>query len=162
MSEIKKHKPKADAVEYERRLMSIQLWIVERHSYTIIIKQIMDKGWSKSERHAKRMIATARDRWIDQEEEDIKKKKHIKVKQLEHTIRSLKEEYKGTPEGISAIVKVEKEIIKLEGLATPIKIEHTGNDGAPIQVENLSNIDYTKLSSEVLRQIANARIKTVI
>lgn len=162
MSEPKKRKPKADAVEYERRLMSIQSWIVERYAYFVIIKQIMDKGWSQSERHAKRMIAAARDRWVEHEEEDIKKKRQIKVKQLEHTIRSLKEEYKGTPEGISAIVKVEKEIIKLEALATPIKIEHTGNDGAPIQVENISNIDYTKLSSEVLRQIANARIKTII
>lgn len=132
MSEPKKKKPKADAVEYERRLLSIQSWIVERQAYYVIIKQIIDKGWSQTERHAKRMIAAARDRWIDHEDQDLKQKRLIKVKQLEHTIRSLQEKYKGTPEGIRALVAVEKEIIKLDGLAAPIKFEHTGTDGGPI------------------------------
>lgn len=159
MSEDRKKKLRADRQQYEQRLLAIQVWIIESVPSSLIIKQVMDKGWSLSHRHAQRMLTQARERWVEYESDNVKQKRQIKVQQLKQLIRSLQEKYKGTPEGIKAVVAVEKEIIRLEGIAAPIKLEHTGNDGEPIKVEHTSNVDYTKLPTEVLRQIVSARIK---
>ena len=161
MSEPKPKKARADAIEYEQRLIAVQVWVIEGYSASIILKQIMDKGWSLSTRHAQRMLAAARKKWVQDEDDDIKQQRQLKVQQLQHLKRTLGDKYKGTPEGIKAVVAVEKEIIKLMGIAAPVKLEHTGKDGEPIQMETKSNVDYSKLSSEILRDIVNARIKTV-
>lgn len=162
MSEEKKKKARADKQEFEKRLLAVQVWIIESVPSSLIIKQIIDKGWSMSVRHAQRMLTAARHKWVEHESDNITQKRQLKIQQLKQLIRSLQEKYKGTPEGIRAIVAVEKEIIKLEGIAAPLKMEHSGVDGQPIQVENKSNVDYSKLPTDVLKQIVSARIKAAI
>lgn len=125
--------PKTDKLEYEKRLINIQGWIIDGTPSALIIQQILLKQWCKSDRHAKRMLQGARKRWIDYETEDILERRKLKVQQLQFLKRSLQSRYKGTPDGIRAIVAVEKEIIKLDGLAAPVKIEVSGNNGQPIQ-----------------------------
>ncbi|MFA6058957.1 MAG: hypothetical protein WC756_12215 [Taibaiella sp.] len=150
--------PKTDKVEYERRLLTVQGWLIEGSQYALILKNIVDQGWCK-DREAKRMIAKARNKWIDYEDENQEKKKRFKIQELKHLKRSLAAQYKGTPEGIKAILAVEKEIIKLEGLSAVKKIEVAGDDDKPpIQIKHTkSNVDYTKLSKEVLLAIVAAR-----
>lgn len=151
--------PKTGRVETEKRLLMIQSWIVEGVQSSLIIAQILQKEWCKSERHAERMLKAARERWIRHEDEDIVSKRKLKVQELKQLKRSMKEPFKGTPAGIRAIVAIEKEIIKLEGIAMPIKIETTGKDGGPIQTERVDEVDYSQLTDEVLLAIINARKK---
>ena len=133
--------PRADKIEFEKRLFTIQGWIIDGVPAALIIQQVMQRNWSQSTRHAERMLAAARKKWVEFETDDIEQKRKLKVQQLQHLKRSLGEKYKGTPGGIRAIVAVEKEIIKLEGLAAPIKLEHSGIDGEPIQT-NATNLTF--------------------
>ncbi len=41
------------------------------------------------------------------------------------------------------------------------RLEHTGEDGAPIQIEEPGDIDYSKLDDDTLRKIKNAKKKPV-
>ena len=145
-------------VETEQRLLMIQAWIVEGVHPSEIVRQITKREWC-GRRQAERMLSEARERWVRHEEQDITRKRLLKIQELRQQIRNMKDVHKGTPAGIRAIVAVQKEIIKLEGIAMPIKIETTGKDGGPIQHEHKDEIDYTLLSDEVLLALYNAKKK---
>lgn len=121
---------KIDSIEYEKRIRIVQEWIIEDWPYTDIVLNIINK-WGVAERQAKRYIASARDRWVDEEQEKAERKRAMKVVSLKKLKRSLKDQFKGTPGGIRAIVAVEKELIKLEGLAMPKQISVGGIKDAP-------------------------------
>lgn len=150
---------KPDKIEYQRRIFTIQGWIVDGAHYQLMIRQIISSGWTKAKNHidqvrsAKRMIADAREQWIDEEEGDIEERRKLKISQLKQLIRSMKDAFKGTPSGIKAIISVEKEIIKLEGLALPKKIELSGKDGKPIEVDTKNT---HQLTPNAIRAIAKA------
>jgi hypothetical protein len=159
MPDAKPKRIRTDAVEYERRLMTIQMWIIERVSSAIIINQILERAWCTSTRHAERMLKAARDKWVAHEGMDIKQRRQLKIQQLNHTIRTLQDQYKGTPAGLQAIARLEKLVMELEGTKMPLKIEHSGDPAAPVIVEVKSNVDYTQLPDDVLKAIVNARVK---
>lgn len=117
--------------EKEKRLIVIQGWIIDDVPTDMIVKQIVARGWV-GERQAKRLVASALSKWVEQEDGDITKKRKMKVLQLQQLKRSLQDKYKGTPEGIRAVIAVEKEIIRVSGLAAPVKLEHSGPDGQPL------------------------------
>lgn len=151
--------PKLDKIEYEKRIRIVQEWIIEEWQSVDIIAQIVTK-WELEERQAKRYIAAARLRWQEEEKEHIDALRNQKILKLKKLIRSLKETYKGTPSGIGAILRVEKEIIKLEGMDRPKKVEVGGIKGQPIETQQKithDEIDYTKLSDDVLLAIVSAR-----
>lgn len=148
--------PKIDKIEYEKRIRIVQEWILEDWPSVDIISQIGGK-WGLEERQAKRYISEGRRRWVNEVQILIEHKRKLKVQSLNKLKRSLKEPYKGTPAGINAITRVEDRIIKLEALDHAKKFEITGKDGKPIQTEILSEIDYAKLSDEVLLAIMNAK-----
>ena len=152
---------KFDRIEYDKRIRIVQEWIIEDWHTGDIILQIVQK-WKLSERQAKRYIAKARAKWADSEDEKIDRLRKLKIESLKKLKRSLKDVHKGTPHGIRAVLMVEKEIIKLENLAPAQKVEVTGKNGQPIKSETThkEDIDYSKLSEDVLLAIAAAR-KTV-
>lgn len=152
-------KNRPDKVEFEKRLMAIQSWMIEGAPSTLIVQNIMLKEWAKSERHAFILLQKGRERWIKFEDASREDKRKMRIQELKNQIRGMNNIYKGTPAGMRAILMIQKEISKLEGLTGPIKIEHTGHNGEPIKYENVSNVDITKLSTDVLKQIVNARIK---
>jgi hypothetical protein len=133
--------PKVDKIEYEKRIRLIQEWILEDWPSCDIITQVTVK-WPVGERQAKRDIAEARKRWVSDDTAVTDHKRRLKVESLKKIKRSLLEKHKGTPAGIRALVAVEKEIISLEGLRKPVKVELTGKDGQPIQTENTSVVLY--------------------
>lgn len=137
--------PKVDKVEYERRIRTVQEWVIDEWPYQDIIAQIINK-WGIEERQAKRYIKESRERWVGQEEEAVASKRRLKVQALRKLKRSLIDKYKGTPGGIRAIVAVEKLIINLEGLEPATKLQVTGDKGGPIQVTgNIThNINFKK------------------
>jgi hypothetical protein len=158
-------KKKIDQLEKEKRIRMVQEWIIEDWPYQDIVKYIVDKtGWEVEERQAQRYISDARKRWVDQNNELTEHKRRLKIETLKKLKRSLNDRFKGTPHGIKAVLSVEKELIKLEGLDLPKKHEITGKDGKAIQTETKveSNVDYSKLPSEILQTIIAARIKPAI
>lgn len=136
--------PKTGKVEYERRVLTVQGWIIDGVPSALIIQQILLKKWCTSDRQAERMLKAARDKWIEYESDNVLERRKLKIQQLQHLKRSLQVKYKGTPEGIRAIVAVEKEIIKLDGLAAPVKIEVSGDGGKPIQQDIKCEVVFRK------------------
>lgn len=124
---------RVDKVELNRRLFTIQGWIVEGVQSALIIRQILENKWCESTRHAERLLSKARDLWIVEEGMDVDKKRKLKIIELQQVKRNLKDLYKGTPAGIRAIMAVEKEIIMLEGLRKPTHVALTDPDGNPIE-----------------------------
>ncbi len=126
---------RADSVEYEKRIRTVQEWIIDDWPSVDIIAQIFLK-WQIEERQAKRYISEARSRWVAEESLVVDHKRRLKIQTLKKLKRSLKDSFKGTPAGIRAIMFVEKEIIKLEGTQPAKKLELTGKDGADLSVGN--------------------------
>lgn len=115
-----------DSVEREKRIRIVQEWIIDDWPYTDIVTQIIQK-FGIQERQAKRYIAEARERWAEEEKEHVDRLRSMKVVSLKKLKRSLQDRFKGTPNGINAILNVEKEIIKLQGLEPPKKIDLNAN-----------------------------------
>lgn len=136
--------PKIDKVEFEKRIRIVQEWILEDQAYTDMVVAIMQK-WSLEDRQAKKYIKLARDKWVDQEQVVVDQKRRLRIEGLKKLKRSLKDLYKGTPSGIDALLKIDKEISKLEGIYPAAKLELSGTDGQPIQTQDISHLTYEQL-----------------
>lgn len=145
--------PKTTKLEFEKRIFTVLSWIVEGVPTALIYQQILNNKWCESKRQAERIHAAAVKRWTEAESDDVEEKRKLKVIELKQLKRSLKPEYKGTPAGIRTMVLVEKEIIKLENLRPAQKIELSGKDGKPIEVESKTTLT---LSNEEIRKISSA------
>lgn len=122
---------RVDKTEYEKRVRLVMEWILDDFTSTDIVKQICLRWAPICERQAKRYIAEARKRWFAEQDLMIEQKRRLKVESLKKLKRSLKDSFKGTPEGIRAILSIENSIIDLEGLAVPklTKTATVGEDG---------------------------------
>ena len=108
-------KKKTDQIEYQKRLFSVQGWIIQGVPAALIIKKVIQNQWC-NQRNAKHLLKKARAEWAKIPASDLNEKRMIKLIQLEQMKLDLKTEYKGTPAGLQALIAIEKEIIKLEGL----------------------------------------------
>lgn len=152
---------KRTKLDIEHSLIEIEGWIVDGVRSVDIIQNIINKGWCKSVRQAEYLIAQAKQKWLDDAAEDIQIRRIHKRKELEKLIQTLPGDTAKTASGLMAIARVHALIIKLDGLATPTKIQLSGVDDKPIQVEHTNNeIDYDSLSPEVLEAIINAEKKS--
>lgn len=117
-------KDRCTKIEKENRLFIVQGWIIEGIQDRLIVKKIIDM-WQLDVRQAQRYVRDAYDSWKKIEGVNLDMKREMKIAELKQLRRSLKDNYKGTPSGIAAIMAVEKEIIKLEGLELPktVKLE---------------------------------------
>lgn len=131
-------------------------WIVDGVQSALIVKQIVAAGWC-DERQARRMLTTARERWTEGPEVEIKQKRQLKIAELQQLKRTLKADYKGTPSAIRAIMEVEKQIIMLEGLNAPQRHVIQGDKDKPLEMK--SGLDVTKLETSVLEALVNASRK---
>ena len=135
-------KARAKQLEKLNRIFTVQGWIVEGVQSALIIRNILNLKWCTSQRQAERYLKSARDLWTDIPKMELKQKRDIKVSELQQIKRNMSEEYKKTPGGVRALIAVEKEIILLEGLRMPTKVELTGEDGKPIETKNTQVIVY--------------------
>lgn len=145
-------------IEIEASLMQVQGWIIEGVSSGEIVRKIIGNGWCTSTRHAANLIKVAKDRWVDETNVATKMKRAVKVKELEALRNGLAQRFKGTPQGLMAVVRIEEMIIKLQGLNATTTVERTKAKEVPKQVPVYTGIDYTKLSTSALREIAAARL----
>ncbi len=125
--------PKTGRLEYEKRVFAVQGWIIEGIQTALIIRQIISANWCTSQRQAERMLKAARDKWVKVPEAELTVKRKLKVLELQQLKRSLLGKYKGTPSGIFALMQIEKEIIKLEGLEMPKEHLLKGDTENPIK-----------------------------
>lgn len=132
-------KPKATDIEKSNRLFTIQGWILDGVADQLIVKQIMQQ-WGLSSRQAYRYIKLGYSDWAKIEGVNLDMKREFKIAELKQLKRSLAQEFKGSPAGIRAIMMVEKEIIKLEGIVLPkeLKIQSVVK---PIEFTIIKNVE---------------------
>lgn len=123
--------PKCDKIEKEKRIRIVQEWILDEYPYVDMVQQITTK-WGINDRQAKKYIREARERWSENEQALIDQKLRLKVESLRKLKRSLNDKYKGTPNGILAILQVEKEISKLLNLYPAKQVQLSGPNGTPL------------------------------
>lgn len=106
---------KATKIEVEKRVFTIQGWILDGvHDY-LILKQAQNQ-WGITLRQARTYLKRATSNWKRETDITLEDRRESKIAELKNLKRTLKEEYKGTPTGINAIIRVEKLIIKLEDI----------------------------------------------
>lgn len=153
MSEKRKNRP--DKVEYEKRLMSIQGWMIDGNPSAMIIQNIMLKGWVKSERNAYMYYKAALERWIKYENDTREDKRKMRVQELKNQIRGMSHQYRGTPAGMRAVAKLYGIINKLEGLYFIDKDEDLVTINNNIAINTAPNVEHLSLD-----QIENLLNKT--
>ncbi|WP_324069836.1 MAG: hypothetical protein RSE15_04850 [Flavobacterium sp.] len=112
--------------ETERRVFTIQGWIINGVPDYLILKNIQNQFQNKdgnylSRRQAKVLLQKAYTIWQQDQEATIDQKRALKIARLQQEIRSMDEKYKNTPQGMAVKLSYEKEINKLEALY-PVKI----------------------------------------
>jgi hypothetical protein len=112
---------RSSAEETERRVFQIQGWIIGGVPDYLIIKNIEQQfinadGKGLSRRQAKVLLQKAYTIWQQEEEATIDQKRALRIAELKQDVRNMKDEYKGTPKGMSVINSIKKEISKLEAL----------------------------------------------
>ena len=110
--------------ETERRVFTIQGWIINGVPDYLILKNICNQFKNKddnfiSRRQAKELLKKAYTAWQEDEQATIEQKRVMRIAELKQDIRNMKEEFKGTPKGMAVINAIKKEITKLEGLYIP-------------------------------------------
>lgn len=135
-------------------------WILEDWPTADLILKALKK-WKVSERQAMRYIAQARKNWSKDEDTLLEQKRRLKIESLKQLKRSLKKKYQGTPFGIRSVIAVEREIISLEGLRPPTKLQIAGDPDNPTPVPLEVKHDLSKLSTEELETIINLSKKAI-
>lgn len=135
---------KATNDEKERRIFQVQGWIVDGVQDYMIKKQIM--GWGLSGRQADRYLKDAYNRWKPIEEISVEERRAAKIADLKQLRRGLQERFKGTPEGIRAIMQVEKQIIRLEDLEPAKRLQLSGDAENPLKLDtNIQAIEIVRI-----------------
>lgn len=125
---------KIDNVEKDRRLRIIQEWLIDDWPAADIKVQIVEK-WGVSVRQAERYIEDARVRWNKDEDEKLDRRRRKMVETLKKRKRNMKPEFIGTPAGMNALLRIDKEISRLENLYPSEKDKTENVDGFEITIE---------------------------
>lgn len=146
---------RCDNLEYERRIRTVQEWILQNQSYVDIMKQAMMK-WNVSDRQAKNYIRRSYDEWKKSNELKMEDLVHSAIERRKKLARQLEQKYANRPDGISVLLAIEKDMDKLRGLYVEKQesrlVDKEGND---VQQTDLSN-----LTDDELRQLAELQRKS--
>jgi hypothetical protein len=124
-------KERATKEQYERRIFTVQGWIIDGVSEFLIRKQSVAQ-WNICARTAKRYIKEAFDGIRPDITRTIAEKCEGKIAELEHRKRSLGEKFRNTPEGIRTLNDIDKMIIRLQGIEPPKQIVLQGDKDKPM------------------------------
>lgn len=124
-------------IETERRVFTIQGWIIGGVPDYLIIKNIEQQfknadGNYLSRRQAKVLLQKAYAVWHEDQEATIDQKRSLRIAELKQDIRNLKDEFKGTPRGMTVVNQIKKEITKLEDLYPAKKHIIQGDEDKPL------------------------------
>lgn len=110
MSERKK----VSRLEKEKRIFTIQGWIIEGVQDYLIKKQVLN--WGIQGRQAERYITEAYNRWKKDKTIDIEQRRDARIAELQQDIRGMDEKFRKTPLGLRTMLAYKKELSKLEDL----------------------------------------------
>ena len=125
--------------ETEKRVFTIQGWIINGVPDYLILKNIEEKfkdinGKAVCRKTAKNLLKRAYTIWHNEQEATIEQKRSMRIAELKQDIRSLKDEYKGTPQGMSVVNSIKKEITKLEALYHIHRVVIEGDKDKPLVI----------------------------
>lgn len=108
-------------LETEKRVFTIQGWILNGVQDYLILKNIQTQfkngsGQFLGLRQAKNLLQKAYRIWQESEEATVEQKRALRIAELKQDIRGMKDVYKGTPQGMTVVNAIKKEISKLEAL----------------------------------------------
>lgn len=116
---------RSSKIEKEKRIFTIQGWIIDGVQDYLIEKQIMN--WGIGRRQMKRYVGEAYRRWRKDAEITIEQRRDARIAELQQDIRGMDEQFKKTPLGLRTMLSYKKELSKLENLY-PIKKVQLSND----------------------------------
>jgi len=128
-------------LETEKRVFTIQGWIINGVPDYLILKNIQTQfkngaGEFLGFRQAKNLLQKAYSVWQESEEATVEQKRALRIAELKQDIRSMKDSYKGTPQGMSVVNSIKKEISKLEALYPAKKHIIQGDKENPLVITN--------------------------
>lgn len=118
--------------EKEKRILAVQAWIIDGVQDDFMVRQ-MGTQWGLCVRQAKRYLEEAYKRWRHNENVGIEDRRAAKIADLKQVRRSLKPEFVGTPQGINAIVRIERLMMRLEPIEVPRNIRVDIDKGVEIK-----------------------------
>lgn len=121
--------------ETSDRIFKVQGWIMNRVPDYLILKQC-ETDWNITSRQAKNYLAKAYKIWRDANEASIEEQRQMSIDKLLTEQRNMKPEFKGTPAGMSALLRIEKEINRLRGTYVSPRLILQGDEDKPIVITN--------------------------
>lgn len=127
---------KATKIETDRRVFMIQGWIIAGVPDYLILKncqqQFINGDKAIGLRQAKNLLAKAYEVWYENEVNNIDHERALAIAGLKQDIRNMQDKYKGTPQGMTAVNNIKKEIHKLKALHPAKKVMLQGDPDNPI------------------------------
>lgn len=131
-----KKKERATNEEIDRRIFTMQGWIIDGVQEFLIKKQAVTQ-WGVSFKTAKRYMKKAFDGIKPELERTIEEKRAGKIAELEQRKRTMDVKFKNTPLGIRALNDIDKMIIKLEQMEPPRRVQLQGDPDNPLEVNQV-------------------------
>ncbi|PHQ27862.1 hypothetical protein [Leeuwenhoekiella nanhaiensis] len=109
---------RATKIEKEKRIRQCQKWLIDCETDTDILKKCQSK-WGITRRQSENYLKDAYDGFRKDEEIKIESKRARRIARLNKLIKDMDDQYRKTPQGMNAIGRIEKMIIRLEGSESP-------------------------------------------
>lgn len=143
-------------IETEKRVFTIQGWIIQGVPDYLILKNI-EQSWGIKRRQAKNLRQKAYEIWHEDQEATVEQKRSLRIAELKQDIRNMNVEFKNTPKGMSVLLAYKKEISKLEALYPAHKVMIQGDKENPIQVTDTFDEAKEKRLQELLLKAAKLK-----
>ena len=147
---------RATKIEKEKRIFIVQGWIIEGVQDHLIVKNVVER-WGLDVRQAQRYVREAYEKWKKIEGVNIDMKREMKIAKLQQMIRTMKDEYKGTPRGMAVVNSIKKEISKLEALYPARMVKVQGDKENPIILEEGFGPEKQKRLDELIAKALSAK-----
>lgn len=124
--------PKISNLEVKQRVFKITEWIIQGMPVYKLDAKIAEE-FEVGPRQIKRYKEKAMELWRVDVEADLINKRNMRIDDLQNDIANLGEKYKGTPAGLTAILRIKKEISKLQDLYPARKIQLKNDPDNPVE-----------------------------
>jgi len=134
---------RSSKLETEKRVFTIQGWIINGVPDYLILKNIEQQFMNKDGEYIKRrqskvLLQKAYKIWHDEQEATVEQKRSLKIAELKQDVRSMDAKFKNTPQGMAVLLNYKKEINKLEAIYPVTKIMIQGDKDNPISISDAS------------------------
>lgn len=132
---------RSSKLETEKRVFTIQGWIINGVPDYLILKNIEQQFVNKDGEYIKRrqskvLLQKAYKIWHEEQEATVEQKRSLKIAELKQDVRSMDAKFKNTPQGMAVLLNYKKEINKLEAIYPVTKIMIQGDKENPLVINN--------------------------